>query len=159
MRNGVNALQNGRQAVGRCQPRREDGELIPMISCVAWPHRDLAAGSCPNLPPAFCPSSGLFTHSGQQGTLHPRLSHTVPQTKLSERCTWSCQKPLSREWCRSALEMYTDQRVLKESTALAAINSDEGSMHFPAAGSCQPQTTRWQVNSYKIHATSPSLTF
>lgn len=51
--------------------REWGGYKFLMISCAAWPHRELAAvttdkSSCPNLPPAFCPLSRLFTHAGQQ---------------------------------------------------------------------------------------------
>lgn len=67
------------------------GYKFLLISCVTWPHRELAAGptdksSCPNLPPAFCPSSGLFTHSGQWMLLpyspsSPALSHKQSSQK------------------------------------------------------------------------------
>lgn len=70
------------------------GYKFPMISCVTWSHRELAAGptdksSCPNLPPAFCSSSGLFTHLGGGQmllTCTPAFLHRLANKALRKTC-------------------------------------------------------------------------
>lgn len=89
-------------------------------------------------------------------TLHPQLSHTVPQTKLSERCV-TLPKAF-KLLCGPALGIYTDQQVPKESMALAETNGAKGSRHFPATGSCQPQT-RGHQQLTEICVAFPLLTF
>lgn len=119
------------------------GYKFLMISCVIWAHRELAAGptdqsSCPNLPPAFCLHLDYLCTWGSRRChpAPPALPHCPTNKALRKMCD---QKPLSRELCGPALEIYTEQQVPKESLALAGISGGRSSRRFPAPGSCQLQ--------------------
>lgn len=141
------------------------GYKFLMISCVTQSHREPAAGptdksSCPNLPPAFCPSSGLFTHSEQRMLLPCAPSSPTPSHKQSSQK--SIRDLAKILWAESSVG--PPWRFIQISGCLKRAQHWLQSIvtrvtHLSDAGSCQPKTRGRRVAHLKIFATSLYLTF